>query len=105
MLFFDNVFVIGIGLLFFVFAVGAAIRSGIVFTKKAWEVRKKILGFKKFLKMVEADRIDFLNSQGVSVDTIEYLPYAVALGIEKSWIKQFRKESNAEFIFFDPNIF
>ncbi len=61
------------------------------YTKKGWEAKYAIEGFKDFLSMTEKDRYEFFNNP---VDNpqefMKYLPYAIALGIEKKWAKQFK---------------
>ena len=59
-------------------------------TKFGVETRNQLFGFKEFLSMTEKDRINFENSpQNGEKRFMEFLPYAIALGIEKKWARQF----------------
>jgi uncharacterized membrane protein len=59
-------------------------------TKKGVEAREYILGLKEYLRVAEKDRIDFHNAPEKTPDHFEkLLPYAMALGVEKEWAKQF----------------
>ena len=69
-------------------------------TKKGVLIREKILGLKMYLEVAEKDRINFHNApllrQGFggqaskSPEVFEkLLPFAIVLGVEKKWAKQF----------------
>ncbi len=59
-------------------------------TKLGAETKDHILGFKMFLSMTEKDRLDFHNAPEKRPEQfMELLPYAIALGIETKWAKQF----------------
>jgi uncharacterized membrane protein len=59
-------------------------------THKGVEAREHILGFKRYLTVAEKDRIDFHNAPEKNPETFEkFLPYAMVLGVEKVWAKQF----------------
>lgn len=69
-------------------------------TLKGVEAREKILGLKLYLKTAEADRIKMLQSPNAPYadhtapkQTVELfeklLPYAMVLGVEQEWAKQF----------------
>jgi uncharacterized membrane protein YgcG len=69
-------------------------------TLKGSEAKEHILGLKLYLKTAEADRIKMMQSPGASYvvtkqpeRTVELfeklLPYAIVLGVEKEWAKQF----------------
>ena len=64
-------------------------------TKKGAKVSAEIDGFKLYLETAETDRINTANPLGetppaMSVELYErFMPYAVALGVEKPWTKQF----------------
>jgi uncharacterized membrane protein len=59
-------------------------------TKKGSEVKDHLLGFQKFLSVVEKDRLDFHNAPEKNPKKfMEFLPYAIALGVEKKWAKHF----------------
>lgn len=52
--------------------------------------KEKILGFKEYLSVVETDRLKFHNAPEKNPQTFEkFLPYAMALGVEKDWAKKF----------------
>jgi uncharacterized membrane protein len=54
------------------------------------ETKDDILGFKLFLSVTEKDRLDFHNAPERSPEQfMEFLPYAIALGIENKWAAQF----------------
>jgi len=64
-------------------------------TKKGTQISSEIDGFKLYLETAEKDRINTANPLGdrppmMTVDLYErFMPYAVALGSEKPWTKQF----------------
>ncbi len=64
-------------------------------TKIGAKVSAEIEGFKLYLETAEADRINTANPLGESPPAMttelyeRFLPYAVALGVEKPWTKQF----------------
>ncbi len=71
--------------LFFIFAPFMPAR-----TAKGVAAKEHILGFKNYLTVAEKDRIDFHNAPEKNPATFEkFLPYAMALGVEKVWAKQF----------------
>jgi hypothetical protein len=50
----------------------------------------KVEGFKLYLKVAEKDRLDFSDAPSKTPERFnKLLPYAVALGVEKQWAKQF----------------
>ena len=54
------------------------------------ETHEKVLGFQMFLKATETDRLKKMFSPSEYKDVFEkYLPYAMVLGVEKEWSKQF----------------
>jgi uncharacterized membrane protein YgcG len=60
-------------------------------TKKGALAREHILGFKDFLKVTEKERMDFHNAPERSPkEFMEYLPFAIALGVEEKWAEQFK---------------
>lgn len=71
--------------LLFIFGFLASYRSQRgVFTKEY------ILGLKEYLMVAEKARIDFHNAPEKNPQTFEkFLPYAMVLGVEKEWAKQF----------------
>ena len=71
-----------------------AIGSLIVFyrrrTRKGYEVQDYLKGFRLFLNTTERDRYTFHNAPEKSPEQfMEYLPYAIAFGVEKKWAKVF----------------
>jgi len=56
-------------------------------TLSGWRTLKKLLGFEEFLGRVEKDQIERLEK---TPDLFEkYLPYAMALHVEKKWVQAF----------------
>jgi len=52
--------------------------------------REHILGFKEFLTVTEKDRLKFHNAPEKNPQMFEkFLSFAIALGVEKQWAKQF----------------
>ncbi|MDA8597217.1 DUF2207 domain-containing protein [Candidatus Pacebacteria bacterium] len=59
-------------------------------TKKGYEARYHLLGFKEFLEVTDKDRFTFHNSPEKSPTLfLEYLPYAIAFGVEQQWADVF----------------
>jgi len=59
-------------------------------TQKGAVTKEYILGFKEYLRVAEKDRIDFHNAPEKNPERFEkLLPYAIVLGVEKEWAKQF----------------
>jgi uncharacterized membrane protein len=59
-------------------------------TQKGVETKEYILGFKEYLSVAEKDRINFHNAPAKNPERFEkLLPYAMVLGVEKEWAKQF----------------
>ncbi len=59
-------------------------------TEKGVAAKEHILGLKNYLNVAEKDRINFHNAPEKNPATFEkYLPFAMALGVEKEWAKQF----------------
>jgi uncharacterized membrane protein len=58
---------------------------------EAWfEARNHTEGFKLFLTVTDKERFDFHNAPEKSPELfMQYLPYAVALGVEEKWAKVF----------------
>lgn len=78
-----SLLVSGICVCIFGFFMPARTRKGV----EAWE---HILGFKNYLTVAEKDRIDFHSAPEKNPETFEkFLPYAMVLGVEKVWAKQF----------------
>ncbi len=84
--FIDNPVVIGLNagiVILFSFIMPAKTAKGV----KAYQ---HIVGFKQYLSVAEKDRIQFHNAPEKSPEQFEkFLPYAMVLGVEKEWEKQF----------------
>jgi uncharacterized membrane protein YgcG len=60
-------------------------------TKQGAIVKEQILGLKEYLTVAEKDRIKFHNAPEKKPELFEkLLPYAMVLGVEKEWAKQFK---------------
>jgi uncharacterized membrane protein len=58
------------------------------------KIKAQILGLKKYLTVAEKARLDFHNAPERNPEEFErLLPYAIALGVEKKWAKQFESLS------------
>ncbi|MDR3642822.1 MAG: DUF2207 domain-containing protein [Candidatus Doudnabacteria bacterium] len=82
------------------FTIGGAIVSGIIViifgyfmpkhTVKGAEAKQYILGLKLYLSVAEKDRLKFFNAPAATPERFEkLLPYAIVLGVENEWAKQF----------------
>ncbi len=59
-------------------------------TKKGYEALNHLKGFKDFLSVTESERYIFHNAPERNAEQfMEYLPYAIAFGVEKRWAKAF----------------
>lgn len=59
-------------------------------TAKGVEAKEKILGLKEYMSVAESDRVKFHNAPKKDPKKFEeLLPYAMVLGVEKEWAKQF----------------
>ncbi|MBT6691063.1 DUF2207 domain-containing protein [Candidatus Parcubacteria bacterium] len=66
-------------------------------TKEGVLAKEHILGLKEYIDVAEKHRIDFHNAPEKNPQLFEkLLPYAMALGIEKKWAKQFEGIYNEE---------
>lgn len=55
-------------------------------TRKGYEALEYLKGFKQFLSVTEKERYAFHNAPAKSPEQfMEYLPYAIAFGVEKEW--------------------
>lgn len=62
------------------------------YTKSGKKLYAEIAGFKMYLSFTEKDRIERLNPPTMTTNLFEkYLPYAVALGVDKQWSRAFDK--------------
>ena len=82
------------------FLVAAIFISGIIIfvfsalmpkkTRKGVLAKEHILGLKQYMSVAEKDRIEFHNAPEKNPEHFEkLLPFAMALGVEKQWAKQF----------------
>lgn len=89
--------VIGVVFLMYIFYV----RTLGKFTEKGADVLHRLEGFKLYLKTAEKDRMNMLNPPELTPQLFEKLfPYAIALGVEIEWGKQF--EEILELAKYDP---
>jgi uncharacterized membrane protein YgcG len=59
-------------------------------TQKGYEALDHLKGFKDFLSVTDKDRFIFHNAPEKNAEQfMEYLPYAIAFGVEKQWAKTF----------------
>jgi len=59
-------------------------------TRKGYEALDHLKGFKDFLSVTESQRYIFHNAPAINAEHfMEYLPYAIAFGVEKQWAKVF----------------
>jgi uncharacterized membrane protein len=88
------------GSIFGLFGFFALVLSGIIVmifgyfmpvkTRAGVLARENILGLKTYLSVAEKDRLKFHNAPAKNPDHFEkLLPYAMVLGVEKEWAKQF----------------
>ncbi len=67
--------------------------SGLFFTRrtrKGYEALDHLKGFKDFLRVTETQRYIFHNAPEKNAEQfMEFLPYAIAFGVEKEWAKTF----------------
>lgn len=61
------------------------------YTPEGCVLKNQILGFKLFLAATETDRMDMIGTPPTKTPELyeKYLPYAIALGVEKQWTQQF----------------
>ncbi len=61
-------------------------------TSKGYEALNHLKGFKDFLRVTESQRYIFHNAPEKNAEHfMEYLPYAIAFGVEKEWAKTFQE--------------
>ncbi len=59
-------------------------------TPKGAQAKQSILGLKMYLSVAEKDRINFFNAPEKTPGQFEkFLPFALVLGVEEKWAKQF----------------
>lgn len=94
----------GNGSPYFIFAIGALIATNILFlflmpapTKLGQSVRAEIEGFKLYMETAEKERFNAVKvgsgqEPPMTIERYEaFLPYAIALDVEKPWTKYFEK--------------
>ncbi len=82
-------------LLFTLVACGAGIAVlAIVYerrTRRGYEAQDHLKGFKRFLSVTDGERFAFHNAPQKSPEQfMQYLPYAIAFGVEKQWADAFK---------------
>ncbi len=86
----NGIFILGIVL------VSTLIAGAVVFfvsrrTASGFEAKNHLDGFKLFLSVTDKERFDFHNAPEKSPELfMQYLPYAIALGVEEKWAKVFK---------------
>jgi len=59
-------------------------------TPQGISILAKILGFRQFLQLTEADKLKLLDAPEMQPEIFEkFLPYAMVLGVEDKWAKKF----------------
>jgi len=59
-------------------------------SKLGFEAQNHLKGFKLFLSVTDKERFEFHNAPPKNAELfMKYLPYAVALGVEKKWVEVF----------------
>lgn len=59
-------------------------------TELGMSTSAKLLGFKDFLNLTEKDKLALTNAPALTPEVFDkFLPYAMVLGVEKQWAKQF----------------
>ncbi len=65
-------------------------KSVVSYTDEGKDLAEKVLGFRMFLNATEKERLRILSAPTQTIELYEkYLPYAVALGCEVNWTRQF----------------
>lgn len=63
-------------------------------TKKGYQAQNRLRGFRKYLAMTEKERYAFHNDPAKNPEKfMEYLPYAIAFGVEDKWAEVFKDVS------------
>ncbi|MCA9366551.1 DUF2207 domain-containing protein [Candidatus Kaiserbacteria bacterium] len=74
--------------------IGSVIILGFMYqrrTRKGYEALNHLKGFKEFLSVTDRERFDFHNAPEKSPQQfMEYLPYAIAFGVEEKWAEVFK---------------
>lgn len=75
------------GIIIMLFGIGMPARTALGVSAK-----EHILGFKRYLEVAEKERIAFHNAPEKNPALFErYLPYAIVLGVEHAWARQFEQ--------------
>ena len=62
-------------------------------TKAGRAMLDRIAGFRQYLSITEAERLDRMHAPEDKIETFErYLPYAIALGVENRWAERFSSQ-------------
>lgn len=76
---------VGSGIILLIFALAMPVK-----TRRGVLAKEHILGLKMYLNVAEKDRLKFHHAPKKDPQTFEkLLPYAMVLGVEKQWAKQF----------------
>jgi uncharacterized membrane protein YgcG len=61
------------------------------YTQEGYDVKREIDGFKLFLTVAEKDRMEMVGTPPMQTPQLyeTYLPYAIALGVERQWSEKF----------------
>ncbi len=81
-------FIPAISYTFIIYTAYRLLRS---YTKKGFEIKREIDGFKLFLSTTETERLKIIGTPPTRTPELyeTYLPYAIALGVELAWSAQF----------------
>ncbi len=61
------------------------------YTQRGVDVKQLVLGFKEFLSVTDKERFEFHNAPEKNpTQFMEFLPHAIAFGVEKKWAEQFK---------------
>lgn len=61
------------------------------YTQRGADIKQLVLGFKEFLSVTDKERFEFHNAPEKNpTQFMEFLPYAIAFGVEKKWAEQFK---------------
>lgn len=98
LLFFANIVIDTFSIGLFIFLILVSVSSFIFasvthrrITKTGYEAREYLEGFKLFLSVTDKERFAFHNAPQKSPEQfMEYLPYAIAFGVEKKWAEVFK---------------
>jgi len=73
-------------------------------TKLGFEALYHLKGFRLFLSVTDKERFTFHNAPALNPETfMEYLPYAIALGVETEWAEVFKNVSIDSPMWYESN--